>query len=370
MRIVLFANTDWFLYNFKRSLACALREAGHELILMSPDGEHACLLRAEGFTWQAFPLSRSGINPFAELILIWRLWRAYRALRPDVVHHFTIKCVIYGSLAARWAGVARVVNSITGLGFAILANTPKARLIRPVVLVLYRVALRGSHVLFQNQDNLETLRKFGVLERAQPEVVPGDGIDTEHFSPDPGHMPGNCVLMMGRLLHSKGVEEYVAAARIVRQQVPAARFLLAGAPDPGNPECISEAQLAEWRAEAAVEFLGQRADVLALQQAADVVVLPSTQGEGMPRALLEGAACGKPMVATDVPGSRELVIEGENGFLVPPSDAGALAEAILRLLNDSALAQRMGAKARERVVDVYSNACVTRLSFQAYGLTN
>lgn len=370
MRIVLFANTDWFLYNFKRSLAHALREAGHELILMSPDGEHARLLIAEGFKWQAFPFSRSGINPFAELMAIWRLWRVYRALRPDVVHHFTIKCVIYGSLAARWAGVARVVNSITGLGFAILANTPKARLIRPVVLALYRAALRGSRVLFQNKDNLETLRSFGVLESAEAEVVPGDGIDTEHFSPDPGHTPGNCVLMMGRLLHSKGVAEYVAAARIVRLQRPAVRFLLAGAPDPGNPECISEEQLTQWRDEGAVEFLGQRDDVLALQQAADVVVLPSTQGEGMPRALLEGAACGKPMVATDVPGSRELVVEGENGFLVPPSDADALAEAILRLLNNPALAQHMGAQARERVIAVYSNACVTRQSFQAYGLTN
>ena len=368
MRILLFANTDWFLFNFKRALARALRAAGHELVLLSPPGEFAQRLRDEGFDWRPFAVSRSGINPLAELLTIWRLWRLYREIRPDVVHHFTIKCVIYGSFAARLAGVARVVNSITGLGFAMLADTPKARLIRPVVLALYRFALRGSQVLFQNQDNLKTLADFGVLRHAHACVVPGDGIDTERFAPPADHVPGRVVLMMGRLLASKGIAEYVAAARIVRGALPDARFLLAGAPDPGNPECIAAAQLAEWQAEGAVEFLGQRSDVLTLTQSADVVVLASTQGEGMPRALLEGAACGKPMVGTDVAGSRELVVNGENGFLVPPGDAAALAAAIQRVLEDPHLARLLGQSARKTVVTLYSDACVVAHSFRAYGL--
>lgn len=370
MRIVLFANTDWFLYNFKRALARALRDAGHELILLSPPGEYGPRLREEGFDWRAFELSRSGINPVAELLVIRRLHRLYRSLRPDVVHHFTIKCVIYGSFAARMAGVARIVNSITGLGFAILAQTPKARLIRPVVLLLYRLALRKSYVLFQNRDNLETLQRFGVLKSAQVAVTPGDGIDVGKFVPVVDHSARQTVLMMGRLLRSKGVAEFVQAARLVCEQLPDARFLLAGAPDPGNPECVDAAQLAQWQAEATVEFLGQRSDVLALQQSADVVVLPSLQGEGMPRALLEGAACGKPMVATDVPGCRELVRHGENGFLVPPGDALALAEALLRLLREPALAARMGQAARDDVVNTYSDACVIKQSFQVYGLVS
>ena len=368
MRILLFANTDWFLFNFKRSLALALREAGHEVVLLSPPGEFAAKLQEEGFAWRAFPLSRSGINPLSEFAAIWRLWCLYREIRPDLVHHFTIKCVIYGSFAARLAGVARIVNSITGLGFAILADTPKARLIRPVVLALYRLALRGSQVLFQNRDNLQTLEGFGVLNQAQASVVPGDGIDTDRFAPPAAHEPGRVVLMMGRLLASKGVAEYVEAARQVRKALPDARFLLAGAPDPGNPECIPDLQLSQWRAEGAVEFLGQRSDVLALTQSADVVVLASTQGEGMPRALLEGASCGKPLVATEVPGSRELVVDGENGFLVPPGDAKVLANAIQRLLEEPHLARRFGQRAREYVVTRYSDACVTDWSFKAYGL--
>ncbi len=188
------------------------------------------------------------------------------------------------------------------------------------------------------------------------------------FAPPADHVPGRVVLMMGRLLASKGIAEYVAAARIVRGALPDARFLLAGAPDPGNPECIAAAQLAEWQAEGAVEFLGQRSDVLALTQSADVVVLASTQGEGMPRALLEGAACGKPMVGTDVAGSRELVVNGENGFLVPPGDAAALAAAIQRVLEDPHLARLLGQSARKTVVTLYSDACVVAHSFRAYGL--
>jgi len=354
MKIVLFANTDWFLYNFKLSLAQALRARGDEVILLSPPGEFGPRLRELGFRWEALPVSRSGINPFAEVLTIRRIARLYRELKPDLVHHFTIKCVIYGSFAARRAGVRRVVNSVTGLGFALLANTLKARLIRPVVLGLYRRALRGTSVIFQNRDNLDTLAGYGVLAASRFSVIPGDGINTAHFCPG-GAVRQPVVLMMARLLHSKGVADFVAAARIVREALPDARFLLAGSPDPGNPESVSAADVDAWQKEAVVEFLGQRSDVLELNQAAAVVVLASTQGEGIPRALLEGAACGAPMVATDVPGCRDVVVDGENGVLVPPAAPEKLAGAILHLLHDEALRQRMGQAARERVKAVYSD---------------
>lgn len=354
MKIVLFANTDWFLYNFKLSLARALRERGDEVILLSPPGDYGPRLRELGFRWEALPVSRSGVNPLAELFTIQRITRLYRELQPDLVHHFTIKCVIYGSFAARRAGVHRVVNSVTGLGFALLANTVKARLIRPVVLGLYRRALRGTSVIFQNRDNLETLAGYGVLGASRVGVIPGDGINTAYFQP--GMVVRQpVVLMMARLLHSKGIVDFVAAARSVRKSLPQARFLMAGAPDAGNPESVTATELDAWRAEGVVEFLGQRSDVLELNQAAAVVVLASTQGEGIPRALLEGAACGAPMVATDVPGCRDVVIDGENGLLVPAAAPQQLAAAILRLLQDDVWRQRMGQAARERVESVYSD---------------
>ncbi|MCX9154892.1 glycosyltransferase family 4 protein [Niveibacterium sp. 24ML] len=368
MRVLLFANTDWFLWNFKRSLAHALRAAGHDVVLVSPPGEFGERLRADGFRWEPFELSRSGTHPLLELQAVRRLEALYCALRPDLVHHFTIKCVIYGSFAARRTQVPRIVNSITGLGFALLATTLKARLIRPVVVALYRRALVGTQVIFQNADNRDTLAALGVLERSGVHVIPGDGVDPAFFAPPANAARGKTVLMMGRLLASKGVAEYVAAARIVRARHPDARMLLAGAPDPGNPESIGEAQLAQWRGVGAVEFLGQRSDVLALQQQADVAVLASTQGEGMPRALLEAASCGRPMVATDVPGCRELVAHGRNGLLVPPGDAEALAAAIISLLDDPARAARMGAEARADVLAGLTDARIAARTMQVYGL--
>lgn len=368
MRVLLFANTDWFLWNFKRSLAHALRAAGHDVVLVSPPGEFGERLRAAGFRWEPFELSRSGMHPLLELQAVRRLEALYRALRPDLVHHFTIKCVIYGSFAARRTQVPRIVNSITGLGFALLATTLKARLIRPVVVALYRRALVGTQVIFQNADNRDTLAALGVLDRSGVHVIPGDGVDPAFFAPPAAAPRGKTVLMMGRLLASKGVAEYVAAARIVRARHPDARMLLAGAPDPGNPESIGEAQLAQWRGEGVVEFLGQRSDVLALQQQADVAVLASTQGEGMPRALLEAASCGRPMVATDVPGCRELVAHGRNGLLVPPGDAEALAAAIIALLDDPARAACMGAEARADVLAGLTDARIAARTMQVYGL--
>lgn len=367
MRVLLVTNSDWFLYNFKRSLARSLRDAGHEVILASPEGSYGPRLCEEGFRWESFALSRSGINPLAELRSMWRLHALYRALRPDVVHHFTIKCIIYGSIAARWAGVRHVVNSVTGLGFALLADTLKARLIRPVVTGLYRVALAGTDVVFQNVDNRDSLDALGALGNSRVCIIPGDGVDTAHFVP-PAEQPQDVVLMMARLLRSKGVAEYVAAAGIVRQARPGTRFLLAGAPDPGNPESIDGATLDAWRREGAVELLGQRNDVLALQQSSSVAVLASTQGEGMPRSLLEAAACGRPLVATDVPGCRDLVVNGENGLLVCPGDAQALANAILALLADPERAARMGRVARARAEALYSDASVNGQTQALYAL--
>ena len=365
MRILLFANTDWFLLQLVGLARC--RERGHEVVLVSPAGSYGPELRRLGFRWEPLEPSRSGIDPIAELLVIRRLRALYRRLRPDVAHHFTIKCVIYGSFAGRAAGVPRIVNSVTGLGFALLARTIKARSIRPIVALLYRRALAGTTVIFQNHDNLATLNSLGALRRSETRVIPGDGIDTERFMPPAVPPTEPVVLMMGRLLWSKGVAEFVAAAALVRAEAPAARFVLAGAPDPGNPESVDEETLRRWRSEA-LELVGQRSDVLELQQACSIAVLASTQGEGMPRALLEAGACGKPMVGTDVPGSRELVEHGVTGLLVPPADSASLAAAILSLLRHPELALRMGWAARARVVAEFSDHRITARTEEVYGL--
>ena len=366
MRVVLFANTDWYLYNFRLALAEGLRAAGHEVVLISPDGEWGPRLRGMGFDWRPITLSRRGMNPLAELVVIGRLRKLYAGIAPDVVHHFTIKCVLYGSFAARWAGVARVVNSITGLGHMLESNALRARLLRPAVLALYRLALRGTAVIFQNRDNRALFDRLGLLRGLDVHLVPGSGVALDRFSiaPPPAELPP-VVLMVGRLLHAKGVACFVAAARRVRAQRPDVEFWLAGDRDEGNPGCVTAAELAAWSNEGAVQFLGHRDDVAALNSRASMAVLPS-HGEGLPRTLIEAAASARPLLASNVPGCREIVRDGVNGYLFERDDDAALAERVLELLAKPDRARQFGLAARVDAERIYSDTQNVAATVAAY----
>ncbi|MEC5396970.1 glycosyltransferase family 4 protein [Uliginosibacterium sp. H1] len=356
MRIVLFANTDWYLYNFRLALADALKAAGHEVVLLSPQGEWGERLRAAGHDWRVFPFARHGLNPLAELAVLWRLWRLYRALQPDVVHHFTIKCVLYGTVAARCAGVRKVVNAITGLGHVMMSSSWKARLLRPIILTVYRVLFAGCDIVFQNRDNLALFQKLGVLRRARAHLVPGSGVNLARFdmAPPPADQPP-VVLMVARLLWAKGIATFVEAAASVRRQRAEIEFWLVGDRDDSNPDCIPQAQVERWASEGAVRFLGHREDIPQLNARASLAALPS-HGEGLPRTLIEAAASARPLLASDVPGCRDIVRHGENGLLFPRGDAAAFAASVLRLVDDPVTARRMGLAARADAERYYDDA--------------
>ena len=366
MKVLLFANTDWYLYNFRLSLARALRAHGHEVILLSPPGEYGKLLTQDGFRWIPFPFSR-GINPWAEVTTLLRLMALYLRERPELVHHFTIKCVLYGGIAALCARVRAIVSSVTGLGHVFVTDTPINLFLRWVVSPVFRYVLRRSHVIFQNPDDLREFLRLGLADEGRCHLVRGSGVDTEYFSPTdvPRKMGPPTVLMVGRLLREKGVREFVEAGAIVRETLPAARFLLAGDPDPGNPSSIEERTVEEWRRQGDVTFLGHRSDIRDLTQSADLAVLPSYR-EGMPRSLLEAAACGLALVASDVPGCREVVAHGVNGLLVPPRDSRRLAEAIVDLLGDRERREAMGKCSRAMACDLFSQEHVTRETLEVY----
>ena len=367
LKALLFANTDWYLYNFRLALAIALREAGYEVVCVSPPGRFGERLRAAGFRWIEFPFSRPSQNPFAELITIARLWRLYRAERPSVVHHFTIKCVIYGSLVARLMGIRGVINAITGAGHIFIDSSWKSRMIRPLVRAMYRVALPGSRVIFQNNDDLELFVSNRLLDPDSFSMIRGSGVNVDRFHPVSRPEPNDrvTVLFASRLLWSKGLAEYVAAAAQLRSHVPKARFLMAGEADAGNPAAIPDEILRGWHAQGAIEFLGHVEDMPTLLSETDLVVLPSYR-EGVPRILTEAAASGLPLVAADAPGSRDIVWDGENGFLVPLRDAHRLAEAISRLISDRELRLRMGARSREIACRTFDEAIVLRETLSIY----
>lgn len=370
MKIVLFANTDWYLYNFRRSLALALRDAGHDLLLVSPPGDYGERLRALGLRWEPLPMERRSLHPLREAMLLWGLRGLFRRERPALVHGFTIKCAVYGSLAARAAGVGARVNAVAGMGYVFISDDLRARLLRPMVRALLRLALggRGARLILQNPDDVALFERAGLVALADVRLIPGSGVDCARFAPSSEPRPPDGrfrVLLPARLLWDKGLAEFVEAARRLHAEGRAIDFLLAGDPDDGNPAAVPEQTIRGWVAEGLVQWLGHVEDMPGLYRSVDAVVLPSYR-EGLPKGLIEAGACGLPLVTTDVPGCREVVTDGEDGLLVPVRDAAALAAAIARLHDDAALAARLGHAARAKAKARFDESLVVARTIAVY----
>ena len=365
MKAVLFANTDWYLYNFRIEYAKFLKSQGWDVVLMSPDGEYVEKIEALGFRHIDMEFSRKGMNPAAESDAIRRIREVYEAEQPDLVHHFTIKCMIYGSLAARQVGVKSIVNSVTGLGFVFLSQKPHVKLVRAVVKGLYKKAFKGTQVIFENPDDRALFIEMELVGEDNSHVILGTGIDTDAFVPvrPPDSVP--LTILPARMLWDKGIGEFVDAAAAIRKEGINARFALIGKMDEGNPACIEYETLTRWQKEGNVEWWGWQDDIYTSISLADIVCLPSYR-EGLPKILLEAAACGRPIVTTDVPGCRETVINGVNGLLVEVKSAESLKNALVRLINDRDLRVKMGEASRELAVSRFSNAIVNAETYKIY----
>lgn len=367
MKTLLIANTDWYLYNFRLGLAKDLRARGVEVVTVSPPGVYATKLQAEGFRWVEWQVSRQGANPLAELRAARRLRAIYQAEQPHLVHHHTIKPALYGTWAASYAGGPAVVNSITGRGYVFLSDELKARLLRPAVKWLYRRVLRHPRceTIFENEADQQYFVQEGLIPPDHTRLVRSVGVDVQRFSPQPQPEGLPVVLFASRMLWDKGAGTFVEAAHLLQGQLQA-RFALCGAPDAGNPASIPEATLRAWNDEGAVEYWGFRSDMPAVYASAAVFCLPTTYGEGVPTVLIEAAACGRALVASDIPGCREVIRDGENGLLVPQRDAPALAEALRRLLEDTPLRQHLAAAARRTAVEHFSAQQVNEETWGVY----
>jgi glycosyltransferase involved in cell wall biosynthesis len=361
-RIAIVVNEAKFFVSHRLVLAKAARDAGYEVVVITPGGDGQAEILAAGFEWHELRMSRGGRSPLRELHAVWQLYRLYRRLRPDLVHHVAMKPIVYGTLVARLAGVPAVVNAVSGMGYMF---TGGSRLRAAFGALLYRVALRhpGLTLILQNSDDLATFRRW--LPGVDIVLVPGSGVDIERFHPPRLPPADPCVLFTGRMLRHKGVGELIAAAARVRARCPAARFVLVGRADPDNPSAIPVADL-ERAAEAGdIEWLGERKDIDALLRTASVFCLPSYR-EGLSKSLLEAAATGVALVTTDAPGCREVVQHERNGLLVPVGDAQALADAVLRLLGDAPLRARLGAAARADATAHYAESAIIDAQLAIY----
>jgi glycosyltransferase involved in cell wall biosynthesis len=346
MKVMVVSNSTRYFLTHRIGFARALVASGCEVVCVSPrDGTLADAVAAAGFGYREWNFDKGGINPVSEYGAIGRIEAIYREEKPDLVHHFTQKPVIYGSLAAARIGKLPVINSLTGLGYAYTEGTSslKKRVIRCVLNWLHRKSHKGmlTRVVFENPDDRDFFVNLGLVPEKSARVVRGSGIDLDEYPQVADLAPDPIVLVPARMLYDKGIREVVEAARILKRRHPTIRVMLAGSPDPRNPESIPEGVLRQWAAEGAVEWLGHVANMVQLYHSALVVCLPSYR-EGCPRSLLEAASCGLPLVTTDAPGCREVVRDGINGIIVPPKDPVRLSSALESLLTNRAVCKRMG----------------------------
>ena len=365
-KLLFVVNNPSFFLSHRLPLGIAAAARGYEVHVATPPGPSSAEIVRHRFGFHPVPMERNSGKPWEELVTLLALRRLYQALRPDLVHHVTIKPVLYGGLVARAIGVPAVVSAVSGLGTVFLARGKRAQLKRRAIVLAYRAALRhpNGRVIFQNVDDMAAFVDAGAVEPSNAVLIRGSGVDLAEFTPgaEPPPEPVT-VLLPARMLWDKGVGEFVEAARMLRSS--GIRFVLVGPVDAGNLTSITAAELMAWQNEGLLTWLGNRCDMPALLRTAHVVCLPSYR-EGLPKALIEAAACGRPIITTDVPGCRDVVRDGENGLLVPARDARGLADAIGKLANDAALRARMGARSREIAEREFSVTAVAEETLAVY----
>ena len=351
-KLVLVVSEDWYYWSHRRPIALRAIELGWDVTLVTRLSDCREKIEADGVRVVAADLRRGSLNPWRDIGYLRTLLRVYRNIRPTLVHHVAMKPCLYGSIAARMTGVPSVVNALAGMGYLFTSSGISARLIRPLLLVSFRCFLgrRNCRLILQNADDVATFRDTVGIRQDRICRVPGSGVDLSEFRPaaarpDAGRVV--CVTMISRLLHDKGVLELIEAARLLKRRGVHCCIRIVGDADADNPNAIDREVLASAAREGIVELPGRRSDVAQLYQASDIAVLPSYR-EGLPKSLAEAAACGLPIVTTDVPGCRQVVEDGVNGILVPPREAGPLADAIERLVRDAELRRTMGAASRRR----------------------
>lgn len=368
LKILFLYADDVYFWRNRLGLACEARDQGFEVVLMAPIGNHLSAIQGEGIRVIPWHLSRKSADPFRELRSLLEVIRTYRAERPDIVQHETLKAALHGGVAARVCGEIRSVSIICGLGAIFTQSNMRMALLRWLVLRILSFGFGAprARVVFHNGGNRDVLLKtYRVIRDAQSHVSPGNGVRVERFTPEP-EPPGTPVVVLpARLLWEKGVGEFVEAAKELKRKGVAARCVLVGAPDADNPGCIPEEQLRAWERSGVVEWWGQRNDMPEVYAQSTLVCLPS-YAEGMPNVLAEAGASGRAVVTTDVPGCRQAVTHEVNGLIVPARDAKALAEAIERLLKDGELRRRLGAMGRERAVKEFSHETIVKQMIGIY----
>lgn len=354
-KILFLITEDWYFCSHRLPLAKAAKDSGFEIFVATRVSDHGEVITSEGFNLIPIQLVRNGKNPFTELGAIAELVGIYKRVKPDLVHHVAMKPVLYGSIAARLAGVPMVVNALAGMGYLFISSELSVKLIRLLLSKVLKVifAYRNSRLILQNPDDLNLMVESGLARQNSLRLIRGSGVDLSVYVPSPEPEGILTIVLASRMLWDKGVGEFIESIKCLRTRGVFARFVLVGDTDASNPASIPVATLESWHSNNILEWWGRMENMPSVFAKCHIVCLPSYR-EGLPKVLLEAAACGRPIVTTDVPGCREIVRHRDNGLLVPVKNSLALADALQQLINDTELRKRMGKRGREIVEQEFS----------------
>jgi len=354
--ITVCSNTSWYIYNFREGLIRALQNEGYRVVLIAPKDDYSKKLEVLGCEHYDIEINNKGVNPLEDLMLMYNFYKLYQEIQPDILLIYTIKPNIYGGIASKLLNIP-TLNAISGLGTVFLNDGVSSKIAK----WLYKTSFKNNMVLFENGDDYQEFYNQGLVEKDQSMLIPGSGINTEAFQPKEGvviDQSSLVFLLIARLIKDKGIVEYVEAIKSIRSKYPEVKFKLLGSYYFDNPSSISKIEVESWVDEGIIEYLGYTDAVVEEIQKADCIVLPSYR-EGLSRVLLEAASMSKPIITTDVTGCRDVVDDGENGYLVPVKESHPLSIAIERMiaLSDKER-EEMGKKGREKVIHEFDEKIV------------
>ncbi|MBE6985046.1 MAG: glycosyltransferase family 4 protein [Ruminococcaceae bacterium] len=364
MKLILVSPKNRTVYNFRGDLIRKLQASGFEVVVTGPNRDDVQKVEALGVRFIEVPMAKNGTNPFADLSYKNRLKKIFREEKPDIVLGYTIKPVIYGTWAAKSAGVKNINAMITGVGYTFLAKSKKAKILRWLVFKLYRHSLKkATHVIYQNKDDLALFVKHKLVNVKKCSIVNGSGVNITHFTPQPLPEGAPCFFMLSRLLKSKGVMEYLEAARLTKEKYPEATFTILGKYETAMQDAVARDVVEKYINDGIVTKYDETDDVRPYYGKCSVYVLPS-YGEGTPRTVLEAMASARPIITSDANGCRETVVDGENGFLVPVKDAKSLKDKMCYFIEHPEKIKSMGAASRAICEEKYAVEKVNHTLFE------
>ena len=366
-KIIFVVTEDWFFCSHRISIAKAALSEGYDVRVVTQVNKHKNIIESAGIKVIPFKISRSGYNPLSEIKTFLSLYKIYEREKPFLLHHVALKPILYGTIAASLVRTPIIINAVTGLGYVFTSNRLSAKIIKPILLPVLKIVLnlKNTYTIFQNEDDKKLLRGNKKSTGSNSIIIRGSGVDLNYYTPSTDKSLSPRVILASRMLIDKGIREFVEAARIVKKDFRDAKFVLAGDTDSGNPSMISKAMLDEWKREGIIEWEGYQENIVDILQTSNIACLPSYR-EGMPKFLLEAASCGLPIVATDVPGCREIVVNNKNGLLVPPKDPKLLADAIKILISDKKLRERFGKESRRLIENIFSSEIINKQTMDLY----